>query len=129
MKKYFESIKKTIDKGVITVGVKSANMLESNKIKGYISTLEDQKEQMIKEMGKKAYEMYVHDSLDLEKIKESCLKISSIDEKIEEKEKELENIQKEEEEILGEKKAVCECGSPIPEGAKFCTNCGKKVSE
>lgn len=56
VKKYFGSIKKSIDRGMITVGVKSANMLEINKIKGYITTLSDQKEQMIMEMGKKVYE-------------------------------------------------------------------------
>lgn len=133
MKKYFGSIKKSIDRGMITVGVKSANMLEINKIKGYITTLSDQKEQMIMEMGKKVYEMYIHEELDLEEIKLACSGIMSIDKKIEEKMDEMKAIEVEEEEILqgmkNEGSIVCTCGQVVPKDAKFCTACGKQLKE
>lgn len=133
MKKYLDSIKKSIDKGMITVGVKSANMLEINKINGYISTLLDRKKDMVSKMGSNVYKMYLQDVLDLEEIKKDCSSIMAIDKKIEEKFDELEAIKIEEEEILkgkeDEDNVVCTCGQVVPKEAKFCIACGKQLKE
>ena len=127
----FGRIKRTIDKGVTTVSVKSTGLLESTKVKGFISSLTDQREEMIKDLGNIVYSLYSNDNLDKEQIIQKCNEIKLIEDKIKEKQIELERIQKEQEEILGNNgqgSAVkCECGAVLQAESNFCVKCGKKI--
>lgn len=122
---FFEKIKESIDK----VSIKAKETIEINKIKGQISKIQEQKRKAFEELGSIVYEMLGADNLELEKLKEKAEAIKELDRQIKEKEQELLEVQtKAQQEIEGLKSIYkCECGAIIPEGSKFCVNCGKKV--
>ena len=129
MSTVFEKFKKTIDKGVATVSVKSNSMLETNKIKVHMNSLTEKMEKKKFELGELVYNIYLDNEPDEEGIRDICEEIKELNEQILERQKEIENIKKEEEEILGagDKKVQCTCGNMVPEGFRFCTECGQKI--
>lgn len=131
MKSYLESIKKEIDKGVLSASVKSSTLLETNKIKSYINNLNSKKETMFKVMGEQIYELYINKELEMDKVNNFCLEILEIDKDIKSQYLELEKIKKKEEEILGKDsdEIVCSCGQTLKKDAKFCTSCGEAVAK
>lgn len=135
MKSYFESIKEGIDRSVVNAGVKSANILEMNKIRGYIRMLEEKRTEKKVELASEVYNMYRKDSLSINDISSFCREIEIIDDQIIEKSKEAEDLKKEEDEVLRreteaeKKKEVinCSCGQQLPMESKFCISCGNKM--
>lgn len=100
MSKFFKSIKKNIHKKVANVSTKSYTAIESSKIKGYISNLEEQRDVLICELGKKIYQLSKKNELDLETIEENCDFIKEFDRKIDLQFEKLRLIKLEEQEIL-----------------------------
>ncbi|WXR60316.1 zinc ribbon domain-containing protein [Peptostreptococcaceae bacterium AGR-M142] len=100
MSKFFKSIKKNIHKKVANVSTKSYTAIEASKIKGYISNLEEQRDVLVCELGKKIYQLSKKNELDLETIEENCDFIKEFDKKIDLQFEKLRLIKLEEQEIL-----------------------------
>lgn len=135
MADFFEKLKQGIDKGITTVSVKSKEMMDTQKIKGQIDTLQRQKKTALEELGTMVYAMLGSGSgLEEATIQEKYAAILTIDTEIKGKEQELEDIRIKAEEALNKQaeeappgNIQCECGNILPENAKFCGKCGKKL--
>lgn len=128
---FFDKVKEGIDKGVATAGVKSKELIETQQVRSKIGELEGQKKAALEELGSLVYGMAQNDSFEPEPIKSRADAITAINGQIAEKEEELRQIRLRAEAALGGKPAgpvVCECGTTLAEGAKFCPNCGKRAS-
>lgn len=127
----FKKLKKTIDKGVATVSVKSNSLIEINKINVHMNSLVEKIANKKVELGEMVYRMYIENNPDQEAIAALCQEIIGLKEQHKEKEKEIERIKQEEVEILGTDKTEikCSCGQIIPEEYSFCTSCGAKVAQ
>lgn len=125
----FTKFKKSIDKGVATVSVKSSSMIEINKINVHMNSLTGKIANKKVELGETVYNMYVENNPNQEVIEAICEEIVSLNHQYKEKAKEIEKIKQEEVEILGTDKTEikCSCGQIVPEGYSFCTSCGAKI--
>jgi N-acetylglucosamine kinase-like BadF-type ATPase len=92
MANLFDKVKKGIVKGVITVGVKSREILETQKFKGKIGKLQEQKKGALEEIGNIVYTMFCEASFDEERIKAKCETISGLNTQIKENEEQLKQI-------------------------------------
>lgn len=144
MASIIKKIKSELDKGLVSVSVNSSTLLEITKLNGIIASLREQREVVIHELGKIAYEEMLDDN---ELVKESKLKIFNeiveIDNKINEKLDSIQKLNDEKNEVMSiiskdrvsdtqnqqsvDCKNNCDCGAKIKEKAKFCTSCGKPV--
>jgi hypothetical protein len=73
--------------------------------------------------------MLDEENLDPELLKTRRKAITEIDQQIEIKEEELAQIHAQSQQAMGTAKPapVCTCGTAIPQGSKFCNNCGRKA--
>lgn len=148
MASIIKKIKSEFDKGLVSVSVNSSTLLEITKLNGIIASLREQREVVIHELGKIAYEEMLNDN---ELVQESKLKIFNeiveIDNKINEKLDSIQKLNDEKNEVMSiiskdrvsdhqnqqtleqaiDCKNNCGCGAKIKEEAKFCTSCGKPV--
>lgn len=131
MEEFFEKMKQSIGRGMVTVGAKSKAMIETTKIKGQIGTIQEKKRDSLEELGNIVYAMFRKGSLNEKEIMEKCREIADLDKQIEKKEQELKKIYIETQEILGQPKRVgrCECGAEVYDEAKFCGACGRKIQK
>ncbi|MDI6793857.1 MAG: zinc ribbon domain-containing protein [bacterium] len=128
MADFFDKVKQTIDKGLATASVKSKEILDTTKLKREVGTFQKQRSALLEKLGNIVYAMFLRGSgFDEERIKETCGSIGRIDSQIKEKKEELEQIHLKALEALGI--VVCDCGTEISKGVKFCSKCGKKVEE
>lgn len=129
MSTIFNKFKKSIDKGVATVSVKSNSMIEINKIKVHMDSLTDRIARKKVELGETVFNLYLEDIPNDEVVESLSEEIIELSNQLEEREKEIQAIKEEEEEILGsqDKTHLCSCGNQVPEGYSFCTKCGAKV--
>jgi hypothetical protein len=136
---FFDKLKEGIDKGVKTVGVKSREMVDAMSIKNQLANLRDEKRTLLEELGRVAYAAFQAAPAADPAIREKCEGISALDQQIAEKERELEATHRKADEALAEAPgpppaaapaappAVCTCGAPLREDAKFCSACGKPL--
>lgn len=141
-------IKNTFSKGLTVLNVKTANFLELNKIKTYITTLNSEIASLKAEIGEDVYGSWSSDreimSEQLEK------KLQMVKEKmaiIRQQEEEAARLTEKEKQILGEQEArgqaaeiriqappenpvlVCpKCGQAYEQPYKFCKKCGTKMN-
>lgn len=135
MADFFNKVKKGLNKGTTVLSVKSSTLIETNKLKSEISSLQKNKKELFTEIGQKIYELKKNESEDTGVIEELVEKIEQIDTSIELKQKDIEELLKKQEEILksgdnedsntGSNK--CECGAEISSNAKFCVKCGRQI--
>ena len=102
-------------KGITTVSVKSREIVETTRIRGQITTFQEQRENAIKELGNIVYKMFVKGGLEEERIKGKGEAVAEIDKQIKVKQEELTQIHLRAQEELGVPKAgeICACGSAI----------------
>lgn len=136
---FFDKLKDGIDKGVKTVSVKSREMVDAISIKNQLANLRDEKRVLLEELGRLAYAAFQQAPVVDPAIREKCEGIAMLDERIMEKERELEATHRKADEALAEAPsppaatatagapAVCACGAPVREDAKFCSACGKPL--
>lgn len=138
MADFFNKVKKGLNKGTTVLSVKSSTLIETNKLKSEISSLQKNKKELFTEIGQKIYELKKNDSEDTGVIEELVEKIEQIDTSIELKQKDIEEILKKQEEILksGDNEdnsntgsGKCECGAEISNDAKFCVKCGRQIAK
>ena len=142
-------IKKTFSKGLTVLNVKTANFLELNKIKTYITTLENDIATLKAEIGDMVYEKWTRSEVPVDESVEAKLRL--IEEKtqlIREQEAEAAKLAEKEKQILGEQEAaaaaatsgqisgqssgsvlVCpNCGQVYETPSKFCRKCGTRMN-
>jgi len=109
----------------------SSGVLETQRLKDQIESLQKKKKGALEELGNIAYKSSSQGLFDEGYIKERCEAISEIDRQLTEKEETLVQIYlKAKESILKLKAvAVCDCGAELYEDANFCSICGKKVEK
>ncbi|MCX7833174.1 MAG: zinc ribbon domain-containing protein [Ignavibacteria bacterium] len=130
MSDFFDKLKKGLDEGLTKVKVKSKHLVDSTKIKGEISNLNQRKSALLLTLGTEFYDMYKSGTFVIDKFKDKFNELENIEKQIELKEKELEELDKAAEEIIGKqspKLKKCSCGAELPIDAKFCTSCGSKL--
>lgn len=130
MADFFDKLKKGLDEGLTKMKVKSKELVDSTKIKGEISNLNQRKSALLLTLGTEFYDMYKSGTFDMEKFKDKFNELENIEKQIELKEKELEEVHKTAEEVIGKpspKVKRCSCGAELPLDAKFCTSCRSKL--
>lgn len=126
MADFFERVKKGLDKGLNTVSVKSKEVIETTRINSQIGGLKDDIAKIQRELGEAVYEMNLQGSLDQSRIQEKCDAITGLKQQIQAKEGELQAVREQAAEELGQ--TICpNCKNVVPEGTKFCGNCGTKI--
>lgn len=122
-------IKNIFSKGLTTLNVKTANFLEINKIKTYISTLNSEIESLKMELGKELYENWSSSgTLVTEEMEEKLCLIQEKLELIIAQEAEVEHLTEMEKQILGEtERAVPQAAAMEPSASPVlvCPNCGQ----
>lgn len=138
MADFFNKVKKGFNKGTATIGVKSSTMMETNKLKGEISSLKKEKTEVFTNVGEKFYGMKKEDGVNLDELSAIIVRAFEIDETILLKEQAIEDALKKQEEALRSlqeedsssapvQNLTCSCGAPINSETKFCAKCGKKI--
>ena len=139
MSDFFGKLKKGIDKGVDKASKKSAEIAEKTKLQTQIISLKNDKKNEINELGNLTYQMLKEGNLDEELLNAKFEKIIKLEDEILEKEDKKENIsnemeKEESEENIEDAEEVVDitcpnCGEKNTPEAKFCKNCGTKLSE
>lgn len=131
-------IKNSFSKGLTTINVKASNFMEENKLRTYITTLENDIEKMKYSVGEKMYQSYINNNIAPEGVREELETIREKYSQITQITTEIEALTAREKEILGkggnlnnnsqEGIMFCSmCGSPYKKGYKFCEKCGNKL--
>ncbi|PKM52374.1 MAG: hypothetical protein CVV02_01080 [Firmicutes bacterium HGW-Firmicutes-7] len=135
MADFFNKVKKGLNKGTTVIGVKSSTMMETNKLKGEISSLKKEKTEVFTATGEKLYNMKKEEDVNIQELEAVIGRAFEIDQFIEQKEAAIEEaLRKREETIksLGEEeedKIICSCGADVSSGTKFCPKCGNKIEK
>ncbi|MCC8024830.1 MAG: zinc ribbon domain-containing protein [Clostridium sp.] len=133
-------IKESIDKGLVSVSVKSGTYLETEKLKAKVNHVQDEIRSLKLEMGEKLYEQWKSGNVEAAYIDMTCRTLKDKEEEILQYQKQIDEITLEKEKILGgENRAEaapalqgglqCSCGKVNVPGARFCKGCGKKLEE
>ena len=133
------SFKEKLSKGLTAFNVKSSSFLETNKIKGIISTLENDIKDLNRILGEIVYEAWTkNEPVDMEKLNPVLAQIKGKYELISENEAQIRAVIENEKMILGgteQVKAamagqvVCpKCNAMYDTGVNFCTKCGTKLN-
>lgn len=102
MADFFSKIKKGIDKGTKIVSAKSNTLIETNKLKSEISSVNRMRKDTLLELGTKVYEQGKEGTFELEYVEELITKISEADVKVLDLEAKIEKILEEEKEKMAE---------------------------
>ena len=133
-------IRNTFSKGLTTLNVKTANFLELNKIKTYITTLKTEITGLKTEIGDTIYASWSENgNISLEKVEEKLNLIQEKERLIEEQEAETVRLSEMEKHILGDGEGkgksgaeavlTCPgCGQVCDTPLKFCKKCGTKMN-
>lgn len=131
-------LKDMLSKGVASVNVKTSNFMETNKIKTYINTLQDEINTIQNNIGVKTYQMWSAGEFDISKIEQELVKIKTNYEEITNQEIKIKEIEAEANKILGNQesvqdlsdKIVCpSCGRANGKDSRFCVSCGTKLQD
>lgn len=126
-------IKNTFSKGLTVLNVKTANFLELNKIKTYITTLTGEIAALKSEIGNEVYDKWAADEpLMTESLIQKLQLVKEKTEIIRQQEEEAARLTEKEKQILGEQEARAQAAAvqsqthPQPEEPVFtCPNCGQ----
>ena len=130
----------SFSKGITTINVKTNNFMEENKIKTYISTLENEANGLLGQVGNIAYGQWKTDgNLDVTAMESLLQQIRGKEQEIEVQKQKIMELQKQEEQILGKKNDAApqmnqgevtycsKCGAANVKGYKFCSKCGSPL--
>lgn len=121
MDAFFENLGKTVGRTMNTVGKKTDNFIEIQKLNSKASSLERQCEKCMMDLGEVIFQRYQAGALQDEELIPLC-------EELLQTKRELEKYQ---EAIAGKKgQEICPaCGQYAPKGAAFCPACGEIISQ
>ena len=121
MKSFFEDLGKKIGETTETVTSKAGEMMEIQRLRGQIRTLERGNEADMLEMGRFLYEKYQAGEVMDEQVQMLCEKIDNRTESIERHQAKIE-------EIKGTN-TCAECGKQVEKEMAYCPYCGAKKEE
>ena len=131
-----DRLKEQVSAGITTVTTKSHVAVETTRLRRQSRRIAKEKKAALAQLGTRAYqEMCQRGQLNYDGMQDAVKRIQELDCSMEELEKEITRL-----ETLdaatprptgrGEKpRATCPCGAPLPEGTKFCGNCGANVQD
>lgn len=134
----FGRIKEGIDKSIVSVSVKSATYLETEKLKTKEGNARAQIAGLAAEMGQAVYEQWKCGQVSQEYIDTICSRMKALECEALKYREEIQKLQEEKEKILGGNPAgagnaaegvLCVCGYVNEAGARFCVQCGKLLQE
>jgi outer membrane murein-binding lipoprotein Lpp len=96
MADFFNKLKKSIDKGTAIVGAKSTTLIETQKIRQDISSIEKMKKDTLLTLGQKVYDLKTQGQLDGELLEPLVTKITEANAKIKDLEAKINLLQEEE---------------------------------
>lgn len=133
MDDFFDKIKGKVDQGISVITSKTKDALELASLRNDLRTLEEKKEEKIKELGTLAYRLLNAGELEPKKLENLHSSLKEIDGRIVGIKEKITNIQQTSAEIAPSAQdqtfAFCECGSALKETAKFCPRCGVNVQK
>lgn len=132
----FEKIKESIDKGIVSVSVKSSTYLEIEKLKTKAGNTAGKMDIAASEMGAAVYGQWKDGSVNMEYIETVCTHMRELEDEIAGYQAQIGQLEQEKAKILGGDGTVagaakncngiaCECGCVNEQGARFCVSCGK----
>ena len=121
MKSFFEDLGKKIGETTETVTSKAGEMMEIQRLRGQIRTLERGNEADMQEIGRFLYEKYQAGEVMDEQVQMLCEKIDNRTESIERHQAKIE-------EIKGTS-TCAECGKQVEKEMAYCPYCGAKKEE
>jgi len=151
----FDKFKKSVNRGITTISVKTQGSMEKSKITMHIDSLEKEIEKTYSVIGKEAYAVWESEEKDFSALTEKFESIRETKEKIEGLKAEIESIAAKNNEILGKMgeeaeaeamaatqvvgaaqpvamqaagNIVCpNCGQTYDTPVKFCRKCGQSL--
>lgn len=121
MKDFFENLGKIVSETTETVGKKTEVLVEVQKLKSQIRTMERANSRDYEDIGKIVFDQFQDGAVIDGECKELCDEIEKREETIKELEVKIADIQG---------KDQCDvCGSHIDKNAVYCSNCGAKVDK
>ena len=129
-------LREQVSAGITTVTTKSRVALETTRLRRQIRRIATEKKEALAQLGTRAYqEMCQRGQLDHDGMQDAVKRIQELDRSMEEFEKEITRLG-----ALAaatpwpagggeEPRATCTCGAPLPEGTKFCGNCGANAQD
>jgi hypothetical protein len=136
MADFLDRLKEQVTAGITTVTTKSRVAVETTRLRSQIRRIAKEKRDALAQLGTRAYqEICERGHLEQDRIQEAVQRIQALDHSIKNLEQEITRM-----EALdaatpwpaggGENPiATCTCGTPVPEGSKFCGACGANVQE
>ena len=122
----WQDVKKSVDKLTTTINVKTKEVVQVSKVKKEIDELKSKMRSYFPALGELTYTMYSEGNFDQEKLNEKCKVIATLEEQVQQKEKELKQVYRESQEARGRR--FCPfCEAKIPDDAKFCNQCGTSL--
>lgn len=96
MADFFEKMKSTLVKGANSVADESSKLVERGKLKASILKLEDQKKDLLMELGQKYYALSKQDDANTDELSALCGQIDALQTEIDVKKQESERLKNEE---------------------------------
>lgn len=125
-------VKSNVNKAVTTVSVKSTNAIEKSKLNTYISTLNQEIDQLKVKLAARYYDMWVAEDLDFDEIDGICQQILDREGAIKMHQQKIQQVDASEQHKLGRDELegmFCgQCGGKNGQGSKFCVHCGTALS-
>lgn len=129
MPELFDKIKGKVDESISKISSKSKDTVELATFRSQLRNFEREKNRKINELGSLVYDMLRKDCYDEETIKEYFSNIIQTDKNIVTIEHEIKKIQAHAEIARANSVASCECGARLIINQKYCSVCGKNVSD
>lgn len=126
-----ESLKRGLSRKVTEVNVKTSAFLEINKKKTYISTVNQELEQIEKAAGKRLYELWSREGMELPGFQTIMQDMQEKYDVIAEQERQIAEIEQKNQQLLGAAGTgtiyCSSCGAANVAEASFCRECGKRL--
>ena len=131
--------KRTLEKGITTLNVKTNNFMEVSKCRTYIDTLEKEISALKLSIGSSVYNNWTNNEDAMNGIEEFLQKIREKEQEIRVQEEKIKQLSVEEKQIFGvadgqaavsEDTVYCsQCGAPNAANFKFCVKCGAPLKD
>ena len=131
--------KRTLEKGITTLNVKTNNFMEESKCKTYIVTLEKEISNLKLSIGNSVYDNWSNNEDMTNGIEEFLQKIKEKEQEIRMQEERIRQLSVEEKQIFGvvdDRTAVSgdfvycsQCGAKNASNFKFCVKCGTSLKD
>ena len=139
----FNKVVGGISKGIVTIGANSKALVEKANLKNALDKLENERAQLLQQLGKKAFDTYDADratfqetpEIILQNIAETLQQLDQHNTQIAEYNNELKRIDEEVQRLVAgivpqkdeHPAKICSCGHANKVEFKFCVNCGSAL--